>query len=227
MDSDALDTFLTGSLVCCISIVRLSAASVAAGDIAAHRAARAGAGRAPVRADRGAHHAERCRQGDGALRRARGRGRPGCGERRSRPGEPNSGPVALAVVGTLAGRRLARIIRRFARRHPDVDLTLRMATSAEVSDLVKRGEATIGLRYDRDRSPDLDCELLFAERLQVVCALDYRRAGRRVASFAELRDERWIAFPVMPGRREVTAAHVFAPFQTHGLGKSPGRRSTA
>jgi DNA-binding transcriptional LysR family regulator len=133
--------------------------------------------------------------------------------------KPDSGPVALAVVGTLAGGRLSRIMKRFASRHPDVDLTLRTATSAEVSDLVKRGEATIGLRYDRDRSRDLDCELLFAERLQVVCALDHRRAGRRVARLAELRDERWIAFPVMPGRREVTASHVFALFQTHGLGE--------
>jgi DNA-binding transcriptional LysR family regulator len=33
-----------------------------------------------------------------------------------------------------------------------------------------------------------------------------------------LRGERWIAFPVLPGRREVTASHVFALFQTHGLG---------
>src|SRR5215469_3007606 len=31
----------------------------------------------------------------------------------------NSGPVALAVVGTLAGGGLAAIMRRFAREHPD------------------------------------------------------------------------------------------------------------
>jgi DNA-binding transcriptional LysR family regulator len=132
---------------------------------------------------------------------------------------PNSGPVALAVVGTLAGGRLSAILKRFAAEHPEVELTLRTATSAEVSDLIRRGEATIGLRYDRDRSRDLDCELLFAERLQVVCAADHPRAGRRVAKLAELRGERWIAFPVVPGRREITASHVFALFQTHGLGE--------
>ena len=65
-------------------------------------------------------------------------------------------------------------------------MSLRTATSAEVSDLIRRGEATIGLRYDRDRSRDLDCELLFAERLQVVCAPDHPRAGRRVAKLADL-----------------------------------------
>jgi len=132
---------------------------------------------------------------------------------------PNAGPVALAVVGTLAGGRLSAILKRFAAEHPDVDFTLRTATSAEVSNLIRRGEATIGLRYDRDRSGDLDCELLFAERLQVVCAKHHPRAGRRVAKLADLRGERWIAFPQVPGRREISASHVFALFQTHGLGE--------
>jgi DNA-binding transcriptional LysR family regulator len=131
---------------------------------------------------------------------------------------PNSGPVALAVVGTLAGGRLSAILKRFAAEYPQVDFALCTATSAEVSNLIRRGEATIGLRYDRDHSRDLDCELLFAERLQVVCAPDHPRAGRRVARLAELRGERWIAFPVVPGRREITASHAFALFQTHGLG---------
>jgi DNA-binding transcriptional LysR family regulator len=97
-------------------------------------------------------------------------------------------------------------------------LSLRTATSAEVSGLIARGEATIGLRYDRDASRDLDCELLFAEPLQVVCAPDHPRAGRRVRKLAELRGERWIAFPVVPGRREIAASHVFALFQVNGLG---------
>src|SRR6202046_3917213 len=52
----------------------------------------------------------------------------------------NSGPVALAVVGTLAGGGLAAIMKSFAREHPNVDLTLRTATSGEVSGLIRRGE---------------------------------------------------------------------------------------
>ncbi|MFB9268176.1 LysR family transcriptional regulator [Bradyrhizobium erythrophlei] len=131
----------------------------------------------------------------------------------------SAGPVSFAVVGTLAGGRLAEVLKRFAREHPDVALTLRTATSAEVSDLIRRGEATIGLRYDRDRSRDLDCEVLFAEPLQVVCAVDHPLAGGRVAKLADLRAERWIAFPEVPGRREITASHVFALFQTAGMGE--------
>jgi DNA-binding transcriptional LysR family regulator len=131
----------------------------------------------------------------------------------------NAGPVALAVVGTLAGGGLAAIMKRFGRECPDVTLSLCTARSAEVSDLIRRGEATIGLRYDFDRSVDLDYERLFAERLQVVCAPDHPRAGRRVRRLVELRNERWIAFPEVPGRREIAASHVFAQFQTHGLGE--------
>jgi DNA-binding transcriptional LysR family regulator len=131
----------------------------------------------------------------------------------------NSGPVSVAVVGTLAGGRLSAILKRFAAEHPDVALALRTATSTEVSHLIRRGEATIGLRYDRDKSRDLDCELLFTEPLQVVCAPDHPLAGTRVAKLADLRGERWIAFPEVPGHREISASHVFALFQTHGMGE--------
>jgi DNA-binding transcriptional LysR family regulator len=129
-----------------------------------------------------------------------------------------SGPVSLAVTGTLADSRLSGIMKGFARAHRGVALTLRTATSAEVSALVRRGEATIGLRYNLDRSRDLDCEPILSEKLQVVCAPDHPLAGRRVKRLAQLASERWIAFPEIQGRPEVAAAHIFALFLTQGLG---------
>lgn len=132
--------------------------------------------------------------------------------------KPNAGPVALAIVGTLAGGSLSKVMKRFAQKHPATELTLRTATSAEVSDLIRRGEATIGLRYDHDRSRELDSELLGMQPLLVVCARDHVLAGRRVARLAELREQRWIAFPEVPGRREIAAGHILALFRTHGLG---------
>lgn len=131
----------------------------------------------------------------------------------------NAGPVSLAVTGTLADGRLSSIMKRFARKNPAVTLTLRTATSAEVSDLIRRGEATIGLRYNVDRAGDLACELVLTEALQVVCAPDHPLAGKRVKRLADLRGERWIAFPETRGRREIAAAHVFALFLTQGLGE--------
>jgi DNA-binding transcriptional LysR family regulator len=130
-----------------------------------------------------------------------------------------SGPVSLAVTGTLADGRLSGIMKEFARAHPDVTLALRTATSAEVSALVRCGEVTIGLRYNPDRSRDLDCERILSERLQVVCAPDHPLADRRVKRLAQLAGERWIAFPEIPGRPEIAAAHVFALFLAQGLGE--------
>jgi DNA-binding transcriptional LysR family regulator len=84
---------------------------------------------------------------------------------------PDSGPVALAVVGTLAGGPPVEILKRFAAEYPGVELTLRTATSAEVSDLIRRGEATIGLRYDRDR--------LARSRLRIACTPNGFRSSAR------------------------------------------------
>jgi DNA-binding transcriptional LysR family regulator len=130
-----------------------------------------------------------------------------------------AGPISVAVVGTLAGTRLTAALTRFGRDHPKVDLTLRTATSNEVSDLVRVGGAVIGLRYWRDRSTDLDHEPLAAEPLVVACAKGHARAGRRAAKLTELRSERWLAFPEIPGKREISASHIFALFVAHGLGE--------
>ena len=227
MDSDALNTFLT--------VHRRGGISSAAK--ALHRSQPAISRRIALLEQElgvplferiaGRTHAERCRPGDGALCRARGRRRQDAENAVRALARPNSGPVALAVVGTLAGGRLSAILKRFAAEHPEVELSLRTATSAEVSDLIRRGEATIGLRYDRDRSRDLDCELLFAEPLQVVCAPDHPRAGRRVAKLADLRGERWIAFPWCRDGARSRPRMCLRCFRPTGWVKSTGRRSTA
>ncbi len=130
-----------------------------------------------------------------------------------------SGPVTLAVVGTLAGNRLTRILKRFARAHPDVDFSLRTAASADVSDLVRRGEAIIGLRYFDDASPDLNSETVSTEALVVTCAPRHALADRTIGSLAALRSQRWLAFPEVPGRREIAASHIFALCLARGLGE--------
>jgi DNA-binding transcriptional LysR family regulator len=133
--------------------------------------------------------------------------------------QANAGPLSLAITGTLAGRDLSALLKRFAARHPKVEISLRTARSAEVSDLVRRGEATLGIRYDRDRSPDLESSLIGTEPLLVVASSDHPLAGRSVRSLAALSDEHWIAFPEIPGRRDIAAAHVFGLFHALGIGE--------
>lgn len=128
-----------------------------------------------------------------------------------------AGTISLAVVGTLASASLSTALKAFAKAHPEVDIKLRTATSSEVSDLVRRGDAVLGLRYEEDVLADLDSELLTREPLVVICANDHKLAGRSVSALSALRRERWLAFPEIPGRREISAAHVFALFLAQGI----------
>lgn len=128
-----------------------------------------------------------------------------------------AGPLALALVGTLADAPLTPVLQRFARAHPGVALSLRTATSAEVSALVRSGEASIGLRYHGDEARDLDCRLVGAERLIVVAAPTHPHAKRGVACLAALAREPWLAFPARRG--EAVSETLTALFLTRGVGE--------
>ena len=83
---------------------------------------------------------------------------------------------------------------------------------------MRRGEATIGLRYLRDPSPDVVCEALKEEQLVIACGVRHRFAGQRVAALAELREEAWLAFPRTHDPREASADNLFAQFLVRGVG---------
>jgi len=128
-----------------------------------------------------------------------------------------AGHVSIVAVGTLAGTNLTAILKRFVVNHPKIDLSISTATSAEVSDLVRRGEAMIGLRYLLDTAPDIVCEHIASETLVVVCAAEHRFAGKTLATLALLSGEPWFAFPIAYDRRETFADNIFAQFQARGI----------
>lgn len=131
--------------------------------------------------------------------------------------ELDAGPLDLAAVGTLAGPFLTAVLRRFSVEAPDAVLGLRTATSRQVSELVRTGQATIGLRYFEDRTGDLHCRPLMRERLVVVCAPEHPLAGTRVDRLADMARERWFAFPRHAEGGEVVAETLFAQFLTRGV----------
>ena len=81
-------------------------------------------------------------------------------------------------------------------------LELRTASSAEVTDLVRRGEVTLGLRYFFADGPDLVTHEAGAEAMLVVAAAGHPLAGRRVRDVEALRGERWIGFPPVRNERD-------------------------
>ena len=109
------------------------------------------------------------------------------------------GAVTLAIVGTLASTPLTDRLRRFREAFPAIDLRVRTALSREVSDLVRRGEATLGLRYERDSHADLTSMVVHDEPMVAVCAPGHRLARAATLRPAALAGERWITFPPRPG----------------------------
>jgi DNA-binding transcriptional LysR family regulator len=110
------------------------------------------------------------------------------------------GAVTLAVVGTLASTTLTERLRRFREAHPAIDLRLRTALSSEVSALVRRGDATLGLRYDIEPDPDLVSARIHDEPMLPVCSPRHRLARARRVDPRALAGERWITFPPRPGQ---------------------------
>jgi DNA-binding transcriptional LysR family regulator len=129
----------------------------------------------------------------------------------------SAGSLSVAVVGTLAGANLTPILDRFSSAHPHVDLRLRTATSAEVSELVRCGEVSIGLRYHLDPSAELDCAVLPSEPVRVVCGAKHPLAGRRIRNLHRLAAERWLAFPNALRNPETAPDNLFAQFQVRGI----------
>jgi len=109
------------------------------------------------------------------------------------------GAVTLALVGTLASTPLTTRLKRFRAAHPGVKVTVRTALSREVSALVRRGDATLGLRYFPDRDPDLVSIPLDGEPLVTVCAPGHRLARSARVTAKMLSGETWVGFPVRPG----------------------------
>jgi DNA-binding transcriptional LysR family regulator len=115
----------------------------------------------------------------------------------------DTGTVSFALVGTLANARLTDVLRAFANRFPRIRLVLQTATSREVSELVRRGDATLGLRYLGDDNPDLVSQIIAREALVVVACAGHRLAdGRRHGPHA-LAGQRWVAFPSRRSRESM------------------------
>jgi DNA-binding transcriptional LysR family regulator len=108
------------------------------------------------------------------------------------------GGVTLALVGTLASTRLTARLRQLCQQYPGLDLRLRTALSAEVSELVLRGDAALGLRYHPDPHPGLVSVIIHHERVVPVCPPGHPLATGE-ADLAALAGQRWLAFPARPG----------------------------
>jgi DNA-binding transcriptional LysR family regulator len=99
-------------------------------------------------------------------------------------------------------------LQRFSAKQPNAHLELRTANSFEVSDMVRRGEVSLGLRYFGDPSPELVSRQVAEERIVLVCSPRHRWAGRRLREPTQLRTEQWFSLPMT--RHRGSFAHLVA-----------------
>jgi DNA-binding transcriptional LysR family regulator len=118
------------------------------------------------------------------------------------------GAVSLAIVGTLAGTTIVEQLRRFSAKHRNARLELRTANSFEVSDMVRRGEVSLGLRYFADPSPELISRQISEERIEVVCSAQHKWGGKRLRDPGQLRADQWLSLPMT--RHHDSFAHLVA-----------------
>lgn len=110
-------------------------------------------------------------------------------------GEGLGGRVSLAFVSTAGYVSVTRAVERFRRDNPTVELALNTGTSTEVSDLVLRGEADVGLRYRADANPNIDSRVIGAEVVEIICSPQHPLARLKTVSPRALADETWIGYP--------------------------------
>lgn len=113
--------------------------------------------------------------------------------------EEETGTITLALVGTLASTQLTTHLQAFRDTHPLVRLKLCTARSDEVSSMVQRGEAHLGLRYFIDPHPETISLPVINEPLLVVCATQSRFVTEEPTEPGALRDIPWITFPLNVG----------------------------
>ncbi len=109
--------------------------------------------------------------------------------------EEEQGSLTLALVGTLASTRLTRQLQAFRETYPQVRLLLRTARSDEVSELVKLGDALLGLRYFADPQTDICSLLVMHEPLQIVSAAHSRLILGTPTEPLALQGIPWVGFP--------------------------------
>jgi DNA-binding transcriptional LysR family regulator len=119
------------------------------------------------------------------------------GERALRQSGSAAAPAVLqlALVGTLADARIVDALRKFQARFKGASVELRTANSLEVSALVRRGEAHLGLRYFVDPDPKLESIPLGNEDVLVVVSAAHRVRSRRVTDLRVFDGDTWLGFP--------------------------------
>ena len=133
--------------------------------------------------------------------------------------EEVSGDLRLAAVLSVGLHELPPFTRQFAGLYPQVKIHTDYLRSSEVYAAVLAGQVDAGLVAYPAARRGLQAELLWRDRLVVVCSPSHRLARRTQVALADLAGEKFIAFATdLPTRKAVDRA-----FRSAGVMMRPER----
>lgn len=126
------------------------------------------------------------------------------------------GRVVIGAMGSLGPVDLPGLLQRFHSAHPQVEITVREESTADLEALLVTDAIDLAFATGRaDGPPELTGRRVAEEDLVLVVAPQHRLAGRRRVGLGALADEPWVAFKGGTGLRAAfeaaTAAAGVAP----------------
>jgi DNA-binding transcriptional LysR family regulator len=104
------------------------------------------------------------------------------------------GRVDIAAVPSFATHHLPGSLADFIGRYPQVELSIRDDSSANINRLVEQGKIDVGIASPAQDSAAVQCRPLLSDPLGVVCSRSHPLAGlQRPLTWNDLRGHRFIA----------------------------------
>ena len=118
------------------------------------------------------------------------------------------GHVTIGAMHTMGPVDLSLVLAHFSERHPNVELTVREASSEEMAEMLRVDEIDLAFLSvtERVEAHGLGLTQLVSEELVVLLPPGHRLAGRPQVRMAELAEERFISFREGARLRELQAA---------------------
>jgi DNA-binding transcriptional LysR family regulator len=102
------------------------------------------------------------------------------------------GLVRIQMISSIVSPEFDEAIATFRRRHPAIQIELRVSPWRQVLESLERGEVEIGVGCDSGVRAGLNYEPLFVEVQQVYCDRNHPLYGRRVTRLNDLRDQGFV-----------------------------------
>ena len=121
--------------------------------------------------------------------------------------DQGSGQVRIASLSALGSSLVPRAVRRFRDRHPDVPVTLIVASSRAVRDMVASGEFDVGLAADEIDTSGVEHQPFVAPEALCAVPVGHPLATRERITPGDLHGEPFIAYvPEDRARQRLDAA---------------------